>query len=264
MLQGWAYTQRTMPDSKEGIKDQVQPSSFRRGIFSTIIASALSIVSSSSVFAEVTMQNAVEFALEACAQLPDGKDTILSSLAQHGWVKSSDSNTLYDLLASTTFAFKHSTENAELLGNSFANAHFMSASILGNSALPPNQPAFVLDDISIGVIGLTLSKNKPWCLLNGPSALFNVFAEKINLTPSKMVAHGFMRNPEGQMHKGQYLDATISVTTMDLDSILLRVREFELDVTAIPYTSDLTFESALERFRPFNAYTSPQRPTGGN
>lgn len=256
MLQAWTSSQKTASVPKVDVKGPAQPCGSRRKISSAIIASALSIVSSSSISAETPTHNAIEFALRACAQLPDGKDTILNSLEQNGWVKSADSYTLYDLLASATFAFKRSTENAELLENSLANAFFMSASILGNSGLPPNQPAFILDEMSIGVIGLTLSKNKPWCVINGPSALFDVFAEKISLTPSNMVAHGFIHNPDGQMHKGQYLNATISVTTMDLDSILLRGREFELD--AIPYTQDITLESALERFHPFNAYTSPK------
>jgi len=255
--------QRTRIDPKRRAKGLAQRRGSCRRVLSASITFALSSVGSSSISAETATHNAVEFALRACAQLPDGKDVILNALEQHGWTKPADFNVLTNLFASTKFAFKHSTENAELLEKSIANAFFMSASVLGNSALPPNQPVFVHEDVSIGVIGLTLSKSGlPYCVIGGPSALFDLFAEKISLTPSKIAAHGFLRNPEGQVHTGQFLNATISATTIDLDSILLKGLEFELD--AITYTSDLTLELAIERFHPFNAYILPQRSGEGD
>ena len=55
------------------------------------------------------------------------------------------------------------------LGYLIVNSKFLAASILGNSALKPDQLVFQKEAFTLGVIGLEL--NKGYCIMSGPASI---------------------------------------------------------------------------------------------
>ncbi len=131
-------------------------------------------------------QGPIEFAVLACSDLSSNKDLILSELAQKGWLQINGAELVPERLvvaiASYFFAARHSETNADQLFAALQEAYFSATSILGNSALPPDQPSFTYGEVSLGVLGLSLEPpSQPYCIMSGPRELNGVVGNFVEL-----------------------------------------------------------------------------------
>ncbi len=134
-------------------------------------------------------------ALSLCSDLGNDIATVDDELSNLGWQAADTPQTTLGVLFWSLFARDFAVfgdEALELMANSddfgtqlgylIVNADFMAASILGNSALPPNQPAYSKGEYQLAVLGVSLGKG--YCIMAGPSTIldtvtqFDSFAEK--------------------------------------------------------------------------------------
>ncbi len=216
-----------------------------------------------SGYAQDARDEAFNTLVELCSRLPAERDQVESKLVAGGWAEPSDPVVLFDLMASGTFNFKHSFSDRETLGKSLENAFFMAASILGNSALPPAQKAYVSGDLVVGVIGLTIDEpGLPYCIIGSSHDEIGRLSEIVPLEAAEPPAHGFLREPEGLVHSGSIGASSVKATYVDPKSVLDAIEQ--LGVTELPYSKRLTPIEAAARLTPFVAVIAPTVPTGRN
>lgn len=138
--------------------------------------------------------------VELCSKLEDGAETVTDRLERHGWLPTNNREVLVSSLASIVLtrdiAFIDDAR-LKMIANSddpsvqfsylLENSAFMSASILGNSALPANQPVYEKDGYALAALGLSL--DAPYCIASGPINFGQMisssidFAEETSETP---------------------------------------------------------------------------------
>ncbi len=133
--------------------------------------------------------------LSLCSDLGNNVAAVDDELKNLGWQAADTPQTSLNVLFWSLFARDFTVfgdEALELMANSdnlgtqlgylIVNADFMAASILGNSALPPNQPAYSKGEYQLAVLGVSLGKG--YCIMAGTSTIldavtqFDSFAEK--------------------------------------------------------------------------------------
>lgn len=173
---------------------------------------------------------ALNTAIELCLTLPEDGENVEAHLIEAGWKKNHSEKAVFDTMISTHFAFRYSSENAEELGYSFRNSDFMAASALGNSALPPHQPSYSLDDVRLATIGLSL--DTPYCLLTGPIRL-NSALNIIGISEDNAVESDPRFSQFGEISRVLYTvkfeNKDVVVAIVDTDAISEKVAEFSLD-----------------------------------
>jgi hypothetical protein len=121
--------------------------------------------------------------LEFCAELTGDRDAVTTQLTELGWVPESDPNPIageillwggfaraYALQPGQSLVLQSgSDEPGKQLGFIIENASFMAASVLGNSALSPNQPSFTSGAHRLATLGVELGEG--YCVWSGPSEL---------------------------------------------------------------------------------------------
>ena len=198
--------------------------------------------------------------VELCAELPAGKEHIEKKIVAYGWAQASDPAVLVDLMASTTFNFRHSLTNKEDLAMSLENAFFMAASMLGNSALPQGQKAYVSGDLVVGIIGITLDKpGLPYCVIGSAHDELGRLSAIVPLEATE--AHGDLAISEGVVHSGSLGASNVNAAYVSSESVIEAIER--LGVTELPYAKRLPPDEAAARFRPFIAVSAPIVPTEG-
>ncbi|MEO3413344.1 hypothetical protein AAFO92_01670 [Roseovarius sp. CAU 1744] len=152
-------------------------------IFRTVAPIKLALLTTTLSGAALASESTFDQTLELCSSLSGGQEGVRSDLVAMGWEPVENPKTALDVLFWTIFStdfatfteenlalFSNSEVEGEQLGYLVANAHFLSVSILGNSALPPDQPAYMNGGIKLATLGLSL--NKGYCVITGPSSIF--------------------------------------------------------------------------------------------
>ena len=103
------------------------------------------------------------------------------------------------------------------LGYLIENADFMSASILGNSALPTGQPTYNKDGFELATIGLSIGKG--YCIATGPKAAFDTLtnaAYYIEKWPDQFPKSG---RPGISATFGKWNNASVFAAKLDVATI---------------------------------------------
>lgn len=120
---------------------------------------------------------AIDAALEICDSLPQPVKETAEVLVEAGW--NSDGDAVMAAFASTAFAFLLKPDD---IAYSLDNGSFMAASILGNSALPPDQPGFSAGGLRLAI--LVGDTAKGYCVLSGGNGLLLRLQSAAKLTES--------------------------------------------------------------------------------
>lgn len=123
---------------------------------------------------------------DLCKDLGQTRDEVGRRLAELGWLEGDSPAATADLMFWAVFArdfsfltdealsrMANSEDRGQQLGYMIANASFTSASILGNSALPPDQPNYAQGPYRLAVLGVSLGRG--YCVLSGPDVIVAVF-----------------------------------------------------------------------------------------
>lgn len=108
-----------------------------------------------------TLQQAVEF----CLAPPADTNAARAIFVDRGW-QEGDVERIMQLLSAAVFALRLDLDD---LSDSYSDAVFLAASMLGNSALGPNQLSFTSGTLEIVAMGL--DEGVPQCAITGPSSL---------------------------------------------------------------------------------------------
>ena len=168
--------------------------------------------------------------IDFCLKLPASQNLVFEELEPMGWKKSlgSKDNIAVKVIYSTIFTARHRSEDLEYTYN---NSQFMAASILGNSALKPNQPAFIYKGLRLGVLGIKLGKG--YCVLTGPKWATIEIEQKFGIKLNRSL-------PYRKSYHGKIGTHTVWVNEIDIekfhlvkpaisDDVLKRYRAFEKD-----------------------------------
>ncbi|WP_372570842.1 hypothetical protein [Ruegeria jejuensis] len=155
-------------------------------------------------------------ALDLCASGFGSLDSARDALTNAGWTEFE--NGPASVMVSSILAF--SIDETDL-AYTVENAYFMAASILGNSALGPNQLAFVHSDILLGLIGV--EEGSQYCVVGGPkwtalTALQNGYGGGVRAR-TKLVSLLFGRKDQ----------STTAVALLDLDAFFQELGSTETD-----------------------------------
>ncbi len=118
--------------------------------------------------------------MRVCSSLGSDQQSIDTNLTGLGWEPEDTPKTIGDILFWMFFARDFATLDDQALklrantedlgaqlGSLIVNSSFMAASTLGNSALPPDQPAYSKGDYRLAVLGVSLDKG--YCVMTGPA-----------------------------------------------------------------------------------------------
>ena len=111
-----------------------------------------------------TQVDAIDTALELCANPPEDTEIARYSLGRAGWKEADDAAFLALYNAVAKFQF-----NPTDLGFTFRNAEFVAASVLGNSALGRDQIGVHFGEHRLAVLGIP--EGTPYCVVSGPLTL---------------------------------------------------------------------------------------------
>lgn len=172
---------------------------------------------------------ALKTAIELCLTRLNDEERVEAHLIDAGWNKNLSSEVVFDTMTSLNFAFKYTSESAEALEYAFQNSRFMAASILGNSALPANQPSYSLEDINLSPIGL--SSDMPYCILSGPLQLDSAL-NAIGISENNAVGNdprfSLIEETSRTLYTVRLDDSDVIVSIVDTDAIFEKVAEFSL------------------------------------
>jgi hypothetical protein len=118
---------------------------------------------------------------------------------------------------SALFHMQYSGASAETLDYAQQSAHFMTASILGNSALPENQPGYTAGNLKLGTFGMSL--DTPDCFLAGPASLYDSLATSAMITPNNNQLERVLSDPAKAVTTGTLEDATLWLVRLDLAQV---------------------------------------------
>lgn len=125
--------------------------------------------------------------IDFCLKLPSDHTTLDKELKSIGWNRrlgeDGDRLAAY-VLYSSIFTIKHRSED---LDYTYMNSAFMAVSILGNSALRPNQPAYTNGEMRLGVFGIR--EGVGYCVFTGPRWATNEIEKKLGITLKKLLPY---------------------------------------------------------------------------
>ncbi|WP_424832377.1 hypothetical protein [Ruegeria sp.] len=155
-------------------------------------------------------------AAKLCSSGFENLDSARDALTKAGWNEFEDGPA--PAVVSNRVAF--SIDETDL-PYTVENAYFMAASMLGNSALGPNQPAFVHTDVQLALIGV--EEGHQYCAFAGPrwtvySAIKNGFAGGIRARTNIV-----------SLIIGREDNATIAIALIDLDAFFQALGTTETD-----------------------------------
>lgn len=146
-----------------------------------------------------SMDDSLTAAFNLCLSPPDSPDAAREVLDDSGWQPSEDATAIALYNAVVAFNF-----NAADLAYTFTNAGFMAASVLGNSALGPDQVGMELDGYRIAVLGI--SEGTPYCVLTGPDQLLALL-ERIGFEQTTQQISGVLGQTMGSLPGGHQVAA---------------------------------------------------------
>ena len=164
-----------------------------------VVAAVLAISPLASPALAQSQEDAVRTALNVCTDLPTEIEPARESLRAGGWVSAEDAAISALFNAYVAFNF-----NADDLQYTFSNAGFMAASVLGNSALGPDQVGMELDGYRIAVLGI--SEGTPYCVLTGPDQLLALL-ERIGFEQTTQQISGVLGQTMGSLPGGHQVAA---------------------------------------------------------
>jgi hypothetical protein len=169
------------------------------------MALAIAVATPGSIAPAMADQRAalVEMA-NICAEGPTTIDDAKAAIGAAGWIHTQDPQVVFNALRSAVFSFQF---NPEDVGYSLLNADFMAASILGNSALGPNQLGFTFDDLQLAV--LAVEEGAPYCVATGPAAILDASVQVSGLEETGQT--GPVRVRKGSLGEGSYADALLDL-----------------------------------------------------
>lgn len=179
-------------------------------------------------------------------------------LTDLGWTVGESQDTTADLLFWVLFASAftfNETEGVEVaakseelerrLGYMIVNSSFMSASILGNSAMPPNQPNYTHGKYRLALIGVGYGKG--YCVLSGPVSI----VDEVKAIP------GFVERWPDAAPRSDW--AGVSSVVGEADGIRYFASIFDRDALSSLYSStDIVFPETTEKFDPGIFDASPE------
>ena len=197
------------------------------------MAVAIAVATSGSIApAMADQQTALAAMANLCAEGPMTLDDAKAALGAAGWVQTQDPQVVFNPLRAAVFSFQFRSED---VGYSLLNAEFMAASILGNSALGPNQLGFTFSDVQLAV--LAVEERKPYCVATGPAAILDVSVQVSGLEETGQT--NLVRVRKGSLGEGGYADALIDLQAiLSLDPDLLKTTE----VSGIMITPEMLAE----------------------
>ncbi|MEJ6393744.1 hypothetical protein V8J82_10780 [Gymnodinialimonas sp. 2305UL16-5] len=176
---------------------------------------AASALTGLPVFAQPE-DSAVSAALALCADLPEETQTARDTLQANGW-QASESATLVALFnAIAAFNF-----DASDLSYTFQNAGFMAGSVLGNSALGPDQIGMTFETYTTAAIGI--AEGEAYCVLTGPNQLLSAL-EQLDFNRETQTSSGVVTRLTGALAGGH----RVSAVEFDLAALDLMLAESEL------------------------------------
>ncbi len=125
----------------------------------------------------------VRTALEACFELPQGRNQLTAVMADAGWT--SDDNAPMQTLVSYLLLsqWDHSIDPFILVGG----AIFMAAQMLDSSAMKTAPSGFSIGETSVSVVDIkNFNNSSPFCVLTGPKELKDVVIAQINVPELEM------------------------------------------------------------------------------
>jgi hypothetical protein len=119
----------------------------------------------------------LDAALSVCSSFPKSAGETSDRLLGAGWISEPDA--VMAAMTSGVFAFLLKPED---IAYSLDNGTFMAASVLGNSALPPNQPGFSANVLRLAI--LAGETEQGYCVLSGNDGLLTHLQAALPLTES--------------------------------------------------------------------------------
>ena len=196
--------------------------------------------------------------LSICQNLKAEKKVIENSVLASGWIKEDTEprqpSQAFLALMGVTMAhdLAYRTERSASRGRETSgkealysfilqNGPFIAASVLGNSALKRNQPSYTQESYGFSTMGLAL--DTPYCLLNGPSSLFDAFLANPDfqvLDDSRIPA--VTLRPGAELYFGRIGALTAYVTRINIQQLISQATEAGVPVPdelveALPPTS---------------------------
>lgn len=170
------------------------------------------VLAAACAFGPVSAQADERAALATMADLCATGFTSLQSartaLGAVGWQEDEGMETARNALAASVFAFRFDPAD---VGYSVLNADFMAASILGNSALGPNQLGFRLGGVQLGVLGV--EEGTPYCVATGPAWILDAATGNVGAI-AETSQPGPVRLRQGDLAEGSYSDALIDLAVV--------------------------------------------------
>ena len=194
------------------------------------LALAIAVATWGSIAPAMADQRAALVAMaNICAEGPTTLDDAKATLGAAGWAQTQDPQVVFNPLRSAVFSFQF---NSEDVGYSILNADFMAASILGNSALGPNQLGFTFGNVQLAV--LAVEEGTPYCVATGPADILDASDQVSGL--EEVGQTGLVRVRKGSLGDGGYADALIDLRAIaSLDPDMLK----RTKVTGITITPEM-------------------------
>lgn len=126
-----------------------------------------------AAFAATSSQ--LDAALTICTSLPQPSGVVADKLVGTGWA--ADSDAVMAAFVSGAFAFYLKPHD---IAYSLDNGWFMAVSVLGNSALPPDQPGYSTDTLRLAVLAGESAQG--YCVLSGDDGLLTDLQSAAALT----------------------------------------------------------------------------------
>ncbi len=189
MTSSRSYAQRTLPNPTSrartarlvgGETGSVRHMRWADGLITALlvilhVTGPASASEQSSSFSEI---------MAVCSALQNDPEAVRQELVGLGWKPAVSPEKVANIFFWTVFTrdfvryddaalgmASMSDDMGSKLGYLIENADFMSASILGNSALPTGQPTYNKDGFELATIGLGIGKG--YCIATGPKAAFD-------------------------------------------------------------------------------------------
>lgn len=184
-----------------------------RNIIALLLAALLNAApTSAQTNLDEATHTAVSIALDLCKSGPTDLNEVRNALAKAGWIEG-DKQLVHDV----AFAQHLSTSFDPLqLEYSFKNSAFMTASLLGNSSLGPNQVSFTSDEMALAVLGVT--EGTPYCILAGSNEIVSI------VTRSELKLKSVVQNEYTSMKTATKDDMSLTLGQLDQENIIALIQ----------------------------------------
>lgn len=175
-------------------------------------------VTGAPLHAQTAMETAaLAVAVEVCSDPAPDTQSVATAITAGGWTPDDNGATVRTAMFSALFHMQYSSASAEALDYAQQNADFMTASILGNSALPENQPGYTAENLKLGTFGMT--SDTPYCILAGPAWLYDSLATSANMAATNDQPERVISDPAKSVMTGTLEDATLWLMRLDLTEV---------------------------------------------